>query len=140
MRKLLIDVTAFTCLAVTALATIGFIAAKPDKTPPKSVPVPDLSHLGETNWGEFKQDGRKLTLRGNSHWEADGEIRKDGKVWLVWTLLSDGKRAPGLYDVKDKTLVGLWAYGEDVTIEDDGTVTGLRFGDQIYRRMPGAEN
>lgn len=127
MRKLIVD----TLLFILVWSLLAFtIFAKPDRpTPKKDAPIPNLA--GPSNWGQISQDGRKITVTGHERWTAEGEIRKDGTVYLLWTQVSDGKRAPGLYQVKDEGIFGLWNWGEYVEVLPSGEMKGLELSDTL---------
>ena len=53
---------------------------------------------------------------------------------MIWTLKDTGRPAPGVYAWDGKSLIGVWGYAEEVTIEEDGRLKGegLR-PDRIYK-------
>jgi hypothetical protein len=129
-------------IPATLIATVLIIASpeRPDIKPsPKAapLPIPDLSGL--TNWGLMEQSGRQLRLTGHPVWEAVGNIKANGEVYLLWTLLSNGQPAPSLYKVVEgihgKELHGNWNYAENVTVDKDGKIEGLNRPD-VVRKIP----
>ena len=86
--------------------------------------LPDIS--GQTNWGYLDQTGRNFSITGHDKWQAIGSIRKDGKVQLIWTQLSNKEPCPGVYSIreKDNALVGVWGYSNRVNVEPDGSLSG----------------
>lgn len=106
--------------------------------PARDIPnkLPDIA--GETNWGTLSQvgDGRKITITGNAHWEATGEIRKDGSVYVLWILTETGQPAPGVYRIDGTDLIGVWGWSNNVTHEADGTLTGALMEDTIRKVEP----
>lgn len=124
------------CLFVAA-----FAFAKPDRpTDKKADKMPDMSAWnGMTNWGVFEAKGNRVTFRGHAHWEADGVIRKrDGKweMFLVWQLVADGRRAPGIYPLGRDPITGHWNYGDACEELPDGSFKGLDAVDSIFKVMP----
>ncbi len=93
--------------------------------------APDLNM--ESNWGTVKQDGPNIAIGGHAHWTASGEIRKDGKVYLMWQTVASGEFAPALYEVKDGAMVGKWGWLKDVEFDDDGNITGELCDDTISK-------
>ena len=106
---------------------------------------PDLAKLCPTNWGKVLYDRKtgKIVLHGHETWDAIGHVRKDGKVLVVWRLLSDkDKTGPGLYDVQeDGTLKGVWGWYGEVFFDADGNLHGETKDDRIFRvePMPGKQ-
>ncbi len=134
----------FTLLAVVLLTQA--VLAKPTReTPPakaeaqeKALP-PQLAK--DSNWGKLTQSGTAIQISGHEIWEAIGEIRKDGKVQLVWTLIADGSVCLGVYDVVGEELIGLWQHGDRCYIAKDGTLThneedGYLYSDRVFRVKP----
>lgn len=118
------------------LVLFAFTPDRPDlpKSKAKENPVPFIG--GHTNWGFLEhdqKDPRKFTITGHSHWEAVGEIRPDGKVFILWTMLSDGRRAPGVYRIEGRDLHGQWAFGENVEVQEDGSLKGFLHDDVTYK-------
>ncbi len=92
---------------------------KPGEAPAKKKPEMMKSCL--TNWGELNRVGPNFSLRGHPTWDGEGQIRKDGRVFILWTLKSDGRAAPGVYEIQeDGSLKGAWQYGELVEVNDNG--------------------
>lgn len=104
------------------------------KKEPKKVELPNLAM--HSNWGELTQVGSDIKIEGHSHWSAIGKILKSGKISLSWELLSDGRRAPGFYEWDGKELKGVWNFGDSVTVEDDGSLTGPTLFDKIFKLVP----
>lgn len=125
------------------LACVSFALGKPerkDPTPKTEQVIPSLA--GETNWGLLEQDGRFITISGHPQWYASGYVRKDGKVELVWRLVSTGESCPALYTVRaDGSLSGMWGYAKNgVRIDDEGLLVGDDLsGDTTYRVHPAPE-
>lgn len=105
----------------------SFVA--PDKPEPKKEekepPVPNIA--GQIRYGVIVQDGRKIRIEGDQYWFVlDGLIRKDGILEVVWIHRSEGRTAPGEYTIdKDGGIAGHWAWGDSVTVNDDGQLIGL---------------
>lgn len=133
-RSILITLTFMILTAV--MATVD---AKPERkstepaAPKKAETQPDII-VGETNWGKLERNGKNFTITGHDTWEAVGEIRtrKDGSrfLFILWTLLSNGRAAPGIYEIGKDGLTGTWGYAEDVTLED-GKLSGSSSSDRI---------
>jgi hypothetical protein len=106
--------------------------ATPDrpKSEPKKAALPKLAM--QSNWGEVTQNGTAIGIEGHTHWSAVGTILKSGKISIVWELLSDGRRAPGIYEWDGKKLIGRWNYGDKVSVEDGGELTGPTHPDTIH--------
>jgi hypothetical protein len=130
MRAIL-TLALFAGLSFSVLAKPERKSPDPKPTPKKEQPPPDLRM--QSNWGEIQQSGNSLTITGHSHWSAVGTILKNGKVAIVWELLSDGRRAPGLYSWDGVELKGEWNYLENVIVEDDASLRGPTFPDRIYK-------
>ncbi len=121
-------------------------AASPDKPLPKKKLPPQKKALyiklpTRTNWGKLSQspDGKQIIIRDHPVWEAIGYFRDDGKtVFLLWTLKSNGHDCPGVYDVdrEKKELHGLWGYGGQVDVGEDGRLTGQTHGDVVHEVGP----
>lgn len=115
---------------ITVCALLLFtcvVSAKPERKAPPSAkqPTPKVVPViaGESAWGSIAQIGRKVHVSGHPMWEADGVIRKDGKLYVVWTLLSDGRQAPGLYTIQDDgEIKGSWTW-EAEEVETEGEFT-----------------
>lgn len=93
----------------------------------------------ESNWGVVTQNDKRVFISGHEHWSAEGHFREDGKVYILWTENSNGREAPGLYEVKidSKTkrvfLQGHWGYGDEVILfPDKGPITGNFREDSIF--------
>lgn len=118
------------CLSIALYAM-----AKPDrpqeKKPSKQVPIPRIA--GESRWGIIAQDGRAITIDGHDHWYVlTGEIRADGKLFVVWIRRSDGRAGPGLYDIgADGSISGRWGWGDVAEQDDNGNWRGLNMFDTL---------
>lgn len=137
MRKLIIDLFAFAVLAFGAFVLVSGIGAKPerkDRTPaPKAEAkqaIPDLA--GESRWGFITQKGRAISITGHDQWEASGEIRKDGKLFVTWILTGTERAGPALYTINpDGSITGHWNYSDRVMIDKDGVIQGLTQPDTL---------
>jgi hypothetical protein len=134
----------FILFIFVASLSVSLLNAKPgrqDNEPKKDKPAPKLPDMTMTsNWGVVTQNGNVLKIEGHPHWSAVGEILKSGKVSLVWELLSDGRYAPGFYEWDGKQLNGRWNYADRVSVEDDGSLTGVTNADTIRKVvMPAPE-
>ena len=125
----------FALLLSTVTASPGRNLPPPIKQPQPPAII-DLS--GETNWGTLVQTGRQIRITGHDQWEAIGQIRADGRVTIIWTMLSDGSVCPGVYDIRkeDGALIGTWGHAsQGVTIGDDGSLIGQRLIDDVTYRI-----
>lgn len=93
--------------------------------------VPPLP--GKTNWGNITQAGRNFTIKGHASWEAEGRFRDDGKVVIIWTLLSTKECCPGVYEWDGIDLIGVWGYAGMVFIDEAGELQGETRGDRITK-------
>lgn len=122
--------TLFTILAALLIASVADTKPAPDKPPPKVPPKktdspPPLPVLpANTNWGKLTQSGRDFQLKGHPVWEGVGRIREDGRVFILWTLLSSGDPCPGVYDWQDGELRGHWGFADNVQITPQGEIVG----------------
>lgn len=135
MLDYLKSVTVGLCLTF-ALAPLAYISAKPNREiPKKELPPPNIA--GPSVYGFIAQEGRRVAIDGNATWFVeDGEIRKDGKLFVIWIFRSDGRRAPGLYDIhEDGSIKGFWAFGTNVTIGDDGEMIGLNSAETLRYKV-----
>lgn len=115
----------------------------PDPKEKKKDVIPDLATIlngpvGSSNWGVVHLDRTtgEFKLTNHPRWSAEGKATKDGKVSLVWTESSEGKRAPGFYEWDGKQLNGAWGWGTDVEVNDDGTLNGQTSPETIYALPP----
>ncbi len=118
------------CLSVAL-----FALAKPDREDPAKKPAPIPNVAGQSRWGliEQAQGSNKVKIDGHPHWYVEyGEIRKDGKLFVIWILRADGRAAPGLYEIdKDGGITSLWGWGPDCTQDDKGEWHGLTQPDEL---------
>ena len=123
-------------LFVSAMA----IDAKPDKpAPPKSEQKKAAPVIvsGMTNWGNLQRSGNVLKIEGNIFWEALGEIRSDGRVYLLWTKKSTNEPCPGVYAIKTNgELHGHWGYGGRCSVNDKGDLVGVTYSERIHSVEP----
>lgn len=123
-------------IAIFALC-VGILCAAapvPPNAPPQSKQMPAME--GVTNWDTWiydLKDRTKFTIEGHPQWTASGEVRKDGSVLVLWEMCSDGRRGPGVYKVKAKSLEGAWGWDDKVIVEDDGSLSGQTMYDVIAR-------
>lgn len=82
---------------------------------------------GECFWGEICQEGRKLSVAG-ADWLANGQVREDGKVELIWVQIRDGRVALSVYSVEGQGWEGLWGWAENTKLED-----GKILGEPLWR-------
>lgn len=102
--------------------------------------VPDLAAIiGTSNYGIVTQRGREVFFSGHPTWEASGVIRDDGTLLLIWTIVNSGAVCPGVYRLEDGQLTGHWGYAESVTIEPDGSLSGSKNSERLYRVDPPVE-
>ncbi len=104
-------------------------SASPDRkdtTPPKRTePKPPPFIGGPCNFGLLLQDGRKIEISGHASWKATGEIRKDGKLRVSWTRISDGRHALALYLLNaDGSITGTWGYVGECQYDDEESLIG----------------
>lgn len=119
-------------LALLLIAVSSF--AKPIREVEK--PVFDLqAMLGESNWGTVSYDrsSKTISIKGHETWDAEGVVRADGSIFLLWTLKATGEPAPGLYHIKDLKLDGHWNYASKVITDENGEMQGLTYHDQVYK-------
>lgn len=112
--------------------------APPDRKDEKTKKPPVIPQIaGDSVWGEVSQESHKITIHKHPHWYvSDGEIRKDGKLFVYWIQRSDGRVAPGLYDInEDGSITGLWAWTEDVFTDDDGAMHGMDKRDTLRAKL-----
>ena len=123
---------------LAVLAIVGVLSAKPDrpapKQPPKEIPVPNLAGL--CNWGVISQNARRLSIKGSSSWECEGEIRQDGKVQLLWTCLSDNRRAIGVYAAEMGSLQGHWGWEDEAKVDEGGDLIGILRTERVVKIEP----
>jgi hypothetical protein len=130
--------------AMFAALVVTFAIAKPIPPAPKvQAPevkkLPDLEKLNPTNWGVIEQAGRNFTITGHSIWEAQGRIRDDGSVFVLWNLLATGEPCPGEYEIAIEDgkvfIKGDWGYSHEGEVKDGKTVN-LPRPDRIYHLPP----
>lgn len=125
----------FSLFALLLLACA--LSATPNRPEPKKAePPPALPWTGETNWGTLALDGRKVTITGHVRWSAVGEVRKDGKLLLMWFNMPEGDECgPGLYELRalpERQLIGVWGYAGNLQVGADGELEGSKMSDRIY--------
>ena len=130
-----------TILAVLAFVFLSAIADTKPVTKPKEQPKkaerPQLPMLPiNTNWGKLTQSGREFRLTGHPIWEGVGRIREDGRVFILWTLLSTGDPCPGVYDWQEGELRGYWGFSGDVQINARGEIEGAVVRDVTHAVDP----
>lgn len=131
MRAYLQSVAFATCLTL-ALSPLVYLSAKPDRPiPKKPLPVPNIA--GDSRWGTITQSGKKIEIDGDPKWYVKhGEIRADGKLFVIWIFRDDGKAAPGLYTINaDRSITGHWQWGESAMQDDKGNWIGLTQTDTL---------
>lgn len=113
------------------------LSAVPDRPvpAPKKEPAQPMIAM-ESNWGTVTQNGNAVRIDGHPVWSATGTILKSGKIAIVWEFLADGRRAPGIYEWDGMKLTGVWNYGDQVTVEDDCSLTGPAHPDTIHPLPP----
>lgn len=136
---------ASTLLAIVLATSTTFVVSKP-LTPPnlekkkqqKPPACPDVAM--ESNWGTVTQNGKDVMISGHPQWSAQCHFRDDGKVFVLWTFNSDGREAPGLYEVKmhegKAFLEGRWGYEGDVEFDLEGGIVGTHYYDSIRPLSP----
>lgn len=129
-------IAALSLLAYSSLSLVDALTTTPDRPPlPKKAeperPVPQIA--GPSVWGTVEQDGRKVKIDGHPQWYVEhGEIRKDGKLLLTWVFRSDGRAAPGLYEIApDSSVKGFWQWGPDCYEDENGVWHGLTLPDTL---------
>jgi hypothetical protein len=93
---------------------VVFVAAPIRDKEPSPV-QPEFADLaGECVWGTVTQDGRKIAIKGRETdvgtWDASGELRADGTIYLAWIELESGTLAAGVYRLTERTLDGQWNF------------------------------
>jgi len=126
-------------LAFTSLAIIATMGAVPDRPSPPPSTKPVLTDM-ESNWGKVKVTGKQISITGHPVWFAEGHIRDDGTVLLIWTLRATDEPCPGVYRIvpngaKPK-LEGEWGRSGTVTIEKDGSLSGATQSDRVFEIVP----
>lgn len=113
----------------------ALLMAVPDRPLLVEKPKAPPNLNGMTNWGRIYQDGCVLHIDGNPHWFAAGKIRADGKIELLWIHREGNRPALGVYSLLGDgvTLKGDWGCFGDVTIGENGELTGETRPDTIYR-------
>ncbi len=129
MRTILILALCLLCGSMVLGKPVRSIPKAPEA---KKATVPDLA--GDTNWGTLTQDGKAFTINGNAMWRAVGHIREDGKVFVLWTDLTNDEPCPGVYELRDGELHGTWARSSNSDFEKDGS--GMR---DIIRKVKPVE-
>lgn len=133
MRRKLILTVAY----IVAILPL-MVVCVPDKSPSPPPPPPEIPQIaGECQYGTIEQFGRKVSISGDT-WDAIGEIRSNGRtMFLLWTLKSSGRPAPSVYKFPDGKITGLWGYGEDAIVDDEGELHGRNLqSDTIHRKEP----
>lgn len=130
-----------TIAAIMILFTVALTTdAKPDKPAPKAEQkkaMPPVIVSGLTNWGTLTQSGTSIKLEGHPVWDAIGNVRPDGRVYILWTLKATSEPCPGVYNVnKDGSLDGLWGYGGRCQVDEKGDLVGDTHSDRIYSVVP----
>ena len=102
---------------------------------------PDLLALCPTQYGKvlYNRETGELALVGHAGWEANGRVRKDGKIFLLWTSKSNGEPAPGIYELIDGNLVGRWGWGHSAFVDTDGELKGSTSPETLYKVEPPKE-
>lgn len=118
----------FTLLAALLISVAAF--AKPDiPAPPTKKTTLNLS--ADTNWGKLTHAGNVISIKGHPQWDAEGYVRADGSVYLLWTLKSTNAPAPAVYKIVDRELRGSWGYSHEVRVEPDGSLSGETRPDRV---------
>lgn len=135
MRHPALLVVAFALVTFSCMSA-EFPPDRPSIEPKKPPAIPQIA--GPSQWGDITQVGRSITITGHEHWRVDkGEIKNDGTLQVIWILNADGKAAPGLYKIKaNGHISGLWAWGTEVTEDEDGNLLGLHVPDVLRRVIP----
>jgi len=88
---------------------ILLLALATDRRPIGDVAAPVPYVAGEYHEGRMFQAGRELRLVGHG-WRAEGAVREDGSIFLVWISASSGFVAGfGIYRTDECDLVGRYA-------------------------------
>jgi|ERR1019366_9704083 hypothetical protein len=117
--------TAFFAMIVVGIA----FATPPDRQPPTPKAIPDIA--GKCAWGEIYQWGRSISIEGDAEWTAEGEIRQDGTIRILWRWLDDARAPdaegfPGVYRLNaDGSITGDWGLLEDISEDGQGNLHGL---------------
>lgn len=123
-------------LALT-LWFVGSATAKPlppQREKPKKEPAATLILCGPTNWGEFFQVGRQVSISGNPSWTFAGEIRPDGRIQGVWACEGQEGVAYAVYSIQaDGSLFGQWGWESVAIILGNGNIVGTVNDERIYR-------
>lgn len=83
---------------------ILFILWTPIPREEQNSDLPDLSM--KSNYGVITQNGRDLSINGHQYWQAYGQIREDGRVYLFWTTTEGTQKWHGVYQVKSCPRLG----------------------------------
>jgi len=110
-----------------AAAPIRESLAPQQNAPPQ---VPNIA--GDTRHGKLMQSGRQLRLDGEL-WDAIGEIREDGSVFLLWTCKSNDRVAVSVYRIVPGIIEGEWGWAEDSYIKADGSLGGTNRNHDVMR-------
>lgn len=115
-------------VAIMALMIGAALAcAKPDRETPKKSPASPIP--ATCQYGKISVNGKSVSLAGPI-WIAEGKLREDGSLFLLWTEISSGRIAPSIYRIDEKGINGLWGWSDEV-FEDEGVLKGTTRGDTI---------
>lgn len=125
-------------LAALTLWFVASASAKPTPSPrekPKPEPAATLILCGPTNWGEFSQVGRQVSISGHRSWTFAGEIRPDGRIQGVWACEGQEGVAYAVYSIQaDGSLFGQWGWESGAIILGNGNIVGTVNDERIYRK------
>lgn len=120
-----------------ALSCVASASAKPAPTPreqPKVEPQATLILCGQTNWGEFSQTAKQVSITGHASWTFAGEIRPDGRIQGVWACDGNNSYAVAVYSIQaDGSLAGQWGWESNAVILGNGNIVGTVHDERIYR-------
>lgn len=99
---------------------------------------PDLGQFSPSNWGTvtFAPESGQFTFDGHPQWFAVGHVRKDGRIFILWTLRATDEPCPGVYDMVDGNWTGKWGHSSSCQIDGDGNLVGTVMSDSIYKVEP----
>jgi len=92
---------------------------------------------GATQWGDLEVAGPRVVISGGTIWSGVGTVLANGDIHLHWLQLANERPAFGVYRVNESgNLVGKWGWGENISLERDGTFGGLEFVETVVVSAP----
>lgn len=138
MRNLIACIIACLVASIALLSAQATEPVRPRKPEAPSAPAPKrLPDLDFTcQFGKIAQSGNALQISGHPGWSALGEIRADGKIFLLWTRLGTGEPCPGLYVWNGSELNGFWGQGGAARIDEEGNLIGSLNAERLHKIAP----